>query len=123
MSATVCFYEMKVSGKLQVVMHKGDGSGAASSFSEAVRPLTYISCLDPEEAFPVLLASIAPVTVMALDGNDHVLRLCEMVAQALDGVWRSAYRQTMYAHLFRAVHHTRGHPGVVQPGCRCGREG
>lgn len=81
---------MKVSGKLQVVMHKGDGSGAASSFSEAVRPLTYMFCLDPQKVFPIILATIAPITVVALDGNYHVLRLCEMLVQVLDGVWRSA---------------------------------
>lgn len=104
---------MKVSGKRQVVMHKGDGSGAASCLSEEVRPLTYIFCLDPQKVFPNMLATIAPVTVVALDGNDHVLRLCEMLVQVLDGVWRSAYRQTMYARLFRAGHHTRSHLGAV----------
>ena len=67
---------MRVSGKL---MDKGDGSGAASSFSEEVTPLTYIFCFDPEEAIRIMLATVAPVTVMALDSNYPALRICKML--------------------------------------------
>ena len=67
---------MRVSGKR---MHKGDESGAASSFSEVVAPLTYRFCFDPEEALPVMLATVAPVTVMALDSNYPALRICKML--------------------------------------------
>ena len=104
-------------------MHKGDGSGAASSFSEEVTPLTYMFCFDPEEAVPVMLATVAPVTVVALDSNHPALRICEVLVQFLDGAWRSAFRQIMYASFFRAVHYTRSHSGVVQLGWRHGRDG
>lgn len=63
-----------------------------------------------------MLAAIAPVTVVALDGNDPALRLCEVLIQALDGAWSSAFRQIVYAPFLRAVHHTRGHLGVVWVG-------
>ena len=97
-------------------MHKGDGSGAASSFSEGVTLLTYMFCFDPKEAIPVMLTAIAPVTVVALDGNDPAFRLCEVLIQALDGAWSSAFRQIVYAPFLRAVHHTRSHLGVVRVG-------
>jgi hypothetical protein len=67
---------MRVSGKR---MHKGDGSREASSFSEVVRPLTYKFCFDPEEAISIMLATIAPITVMALDSNHPALRIREML--------------------------------------------
>ena len=111
---------MRVSGKR---MDKGDGSGAASSFSEEVTPLTYIFCFDPEEAIRIMLATVAPVTVVALDSDHPALWICEVLVHVQDGAWRSAFRQIMYASFFRAVHHTRGHLGVVQVGWRCGREG
>jgi hypothetical protein len=60
-------------------MNKADGSGAASSFSEGVTLVTYMFCFDPEEAVPVMLAAVAPVTVVALDSNDPALRLCEVL--------------------------------------------
>jgi hypothetical protein len=103
-------------------MHKGDGSGAASGFSEVVTPLTYMFCFDPEEAVPVMLAAIVPVTVVALDSNDPALRLCEVLIEALDGARCSAFRQIVYAPFLRAVHHTRSHLGVVLVGWRYGRE-
>lgn len=97
-------------------MNKGDGSAAASGFSEVVTPLTYMFCFDPEEAVPIVLATIAPVTVVALDSNNPALRLCEMLGQMHDGAWSSAFRQIMYAPFLRAVHHTRSHLGTVRVG-------
>jgi len=104
-------------------MHKGDGSGAASSFSEEVTPLTYMFCFDPEEAVPVMLATVAPVTVVALDSNHPALRICEMLVELFDGVWRSAFRQIMNAPFLRTIHYTRSHLGVVHSGWRYGRDG
>lgn len=102
-------------------MNKGDGSGAASGFSELVTKTTYMFCFDPEEAIPVMLAAVAPVTVVALDSNDPALRFCEMLIQALDSAWSSAFRQIVYAPFLRAVHHTRCHLGAVRAGRLCGQ--
>lgn len=95
-------------------MHKGDRSGAASSFSKLVTTLTYNFCFDPEKALGIMLAAIAPVTVVALDSDHPALWICEVLVHVQDGAWRSAFRQIMYASFFRAVHHTRGHLGVAQ---------
>jgi len=104
-------------------MHKGDGSGAASSFSEVVTPLTYMFCFDPEEAVPIMLATVAPVTVVALDSNHPALRICEVLVELFDGVWCSAFRQIMNAPFLRTTHYTRSHLGVVHSGWRYGRDG
>lgn len=111
---------MRVSGKR---MHKGDRSGAASSSSEEVTPLTYIFCFDPEEAIPIMLATVAPVAVVALDSNHPAPRICEMLVELFDDVWRSAFRQIMDASLLRTIHYTRSHLGVIHSGWRYGRDG
>lgn len=102
-------------------MHKADGSGAATSVGEVTVRSTYLARFDPEEALVVILAANAPVTVVALDRDNSVLGIREMLPQVRDGVRRSINRQTVYASFFGAAHHTRVHLDVAQfewRGCR-----
>lgn len=60
-------------------MHKADESGAATSVSEVTVRSTYLARFDPEEALVVILAANAPVTVVALDCDNSVLGIHEML--------------------------------------------
>jgi hypothetical protein len=73
---------MRVSRKQQAFMRRADESGAVTGVvSESNMRSTHIAGFDPKEALVEMLAAVAPVKVVALDGNYHPMALCEVLFQ------------------------------------------
>jgi len=47
--------------------------------SEVMVSLTYVVGFDPEEAVRIMLATIAPIAVVTLNGNHAAVWLCEVL--------------------------------------------